>query len=301
MKSLDKIFTVSLIFMLVMSAYKGVAQNAAKASVAIAINYFEANNSIPHLVVTAKSRVNGRFQPVGGITLKLCLDKDSTGTAIATVVTNKKGEATAYIPPSVKNEWERSKTHTFLAIFDGDKKYESANADLTVARAKMLISTSGKSITATVLQLKDTSWIPVKGVDVKIGVRRLGGDLPVNETPTFTTDSTGQASADFKRDNIPGDSKGNIVLVARVDDNDQFGNLSIETTVPWGAKTRFISDFDKRALFATRAKAPVWLIFMSGGIIVAVWATLILLVRNIFRIKKIGREAEPAVVSDHRI
>jgi hypothetical protein len=131
--------------------------------------------------------------------------------------------------------------------------------------------------------------VPVKGVDVKIGVRRLGGDLPVNETPTFTTDSAGQATADFKRDNIPGDSKGNIILVAKVEDNDQFGNLSLQKTVPWGTRFKYISAFDKRTLFATRDKAPIWLIFMSGGVILAVWITLILLVINIFKIKKIGK------------
>ncbi|MBS1527878.1 MAG: hypothetical protein JST19_19695, partial [Bacteroidetes bacterium] len=159
MKPLNKILTIALACILVIPGYNGFSQNAAKSSVSISVSYFEVNNSIPRLAVTAKSKVNGRFQPVAGITVKLLLDKDSAGTAIATVITSKKGEATAYIPPSVKKEWESTKTHTFLAVFAGDKKYEPATADLTVAPAKMLISTSGKSITATVLQLKDTSWI----------------------------------------------------------------------------------------------------------------------------------------------
>ncbi|MBS1532686.1 MAG: hypothetical protein JSU01_20455 [Bacteroidetes bacterium] len=291
MKQLNKTITGLVSFVLIISGYNGFSQSAQKASVNIAINYFNANNSIPHLVVNAKTRVNGRFQPVGGIAVKLLLDKDSAGTTIGKVVTNEKGEAASFIPPSVKQEWASSKTHTFLAVFDGNNKFEATKADLTIAPARMLISTNDKSITATVLQLKDTSWVPVKGVDLKIGVRRLGGDLPVNETPTFTTDSTGQASADFKRDSIPGDSKGNIVLVAKVEDNDQFGNLSVEKTVPWGGKFKYVSTFDRRTLFGTRDKAPIWLIFMSGGVILAVWITLILLVRNIFAIKKIGREA----------
>jgi hypothetical protein len=291
MKPLNKILAVSLLFILI-TGHNGFSQGAQKGSLNIAISYFEANNSIPHLVVTAKTKVNGRFQPVAGIAIKLLLDKDSAGTTIGKVVTNMHGEASSFFPPSVKQEWASSKTHTFLATFEGDKKFEPAKADLTDSPAKMLISTSNKSITATVLQLKDTAWVPVKGVDVKIGVRRLGGDLPVNETPTFTTDSTGQVSADFKRDNMPGDSKGNITLVAKVEDNDQFGNLSIEKIVPWGAKFKYTSTFDKRTLFATRDKAPIWLIFISCGIVIGVWGTLLLLVVNIFRIRKIGRETK---------
>ncbi|MGZ3749866.1 MAG: hypothetical protein ACXVAU_01245, partial [Mucilaginibacter sp.] len=201
------------------------------------------------------------------------------------------GEATTLIPPTVKKQWGTSVKHTFLAEFDGDKKFEASKADLTVGKAKILISTTDdKKITATVLEMKDTSWTPVKGVELKIAVRRSGGDLPVNETPTFTTDSTGQASADFKRDSIPGNSKGNIILVAKIEDNDQYGNLSIEKTVPWGAKFVPVSTFDERTLFATRAKAPIWLIVAATGIIIAVWTVLIMLVQNLFKIRKLGKE-----------
>lgn len=290
MKLLNKILVGPLFIVLVLSGYNGFAQTAPKANLSIAVNYFEVNNLIPHVSVVVKTKVNGRFQMVSGIPIKLFLDKDSAGTAIGKVVTDESGVASAMIPTSVKKEWESSKTHTFLATFDGDKKYEAGKADLTVAKAKILISTSDKTITATVLQLKDTTWTPVKAVDVKFAVRRSGGDLPVNETPSFTTDSTGQASADFKRDKIPGDSKGNIILVAKVEDNDQFGNISIEKMVPWGAKFIPVSNFNERTLFATREKAPIWLIFISGGIIIAVWVTLILLVQNIFKIKKLGQE-----------
>jgi hypothetical protein len=292
MKLLNKklIGLLSIIFLL--SGYNGFSQATPKGDLSIAINYFITNNQVPYLLVKVKTKVNGRFQNVGNIGLKLFLDKDSTGTLIGQVVTNEKGEATTFIPPSVKKEWATSVKHTFLATFDGNKKYESAKADLTVGKALVLISvTNDRKITASVLEMKDKVWVPVKGVELKIAVRRLGGDLPVNETPTFTTDSTGQASADFKRDSIPGDSKGNIILVAKIEDNDQYGNLSIEKKVPWGTKFQYVSVFNKRTLFATRDKAPIWLQLIAYSIIVAVWGILITLVFNIFKIRKLGQEA----------
>jgi len=133
--------------------------------------------------------------------------------------------------------------------------------------------------------------VPVKGVDVIIAVKRMDAYLNVNETATFSTDSTGHASADFKRDSIPGDANGNIVIVAKVDDNDQFGNLLIEKTVPWGAKFIPVNDFGKRTLFATSGRAPVWLILIAASIVIGVWGVLILLVVNLFRIRKLGLEA----------
>lgn len=291
-----KLFNKKIIGLLsafvLLSGYSGFSQGAQKADLSIAISYFNTNNRIPHVAVNVKSKITGRFQPVGGVAVKLYLDKDSAGTFIGKVVTSEKGEAHTFIPPSLQKEWAGSKSHTFLATFDGDKVYNSAKADLTVGKAKISIDTAGRSVVATLMEMKDTTWTPVKGADVILAVKRLGGDLNINETPTFATDSTGKASGDFKRDTMPGDAKGNITLVAKIVDNEQFGNLSIEKTVPWGAKFVPVSHFNERTLFATRAKAPIWLIFVASGIILAVWITLIMLVINIFKIRKLGKGIE---------
>ncbi|HEY5326480.1 MAG TPA: hypothetical protein VIJ27_05735 [Mucilaginibacter sp.] len=291
MKPLHKIFTGSLFVIFLLSGYNGFPQAADKGTLSVAINYFVNNNRVQYLMVKVKTKVNRKFQNVSGIALTLFLDKDSIGTMIGKVVTNEDGEASAIIPSTLQKEWRTSVKHTFLASFDGNKKYEAAKADLTVAKAKILIDAgSDKAVSATVFEMKDTTWAPVKGVEVVLALRRLGADLTINETPTFTTDSTGKASGDFKRDSIPGDAKGSITLVAKIVDNDQYGNLSIEKTVPWGAKFMPVNTFNERTLFATRAKAPIWLIFIATGIIIAVWAVLILLVQNLFKIKKLGQE-----------
>ncbi|HZY38281.1 MAG TPA: hypothetical protein VFE53_16605 [Mucilaginibacter sp.] len=293
MKPLNKILAGSLFLVLLLQAYNGFSQGADKGSLSITVSYYVANNKIPSLGVKVKTKVKGKFQNVGGIALGLFLDKDTATNLVGKVVTDEHGEAYTNIPPSLKKQWNASVKHTFIAAFRGNTKYDSTSGDFTANRAKILIDTvSGRSVVATVFEMKDSTWKPVKGVDVVIAVKRMGGDLNVNETPTFSTDSTGKASADFKRDTIPGDLKGNIILVAKVLDNDQYGNLSIEKTVPWGAK--FVAkneDFNARTLFATRAKAPIWLIFMATGITFAVWIVLVLLVLNIFKIKKLSQEA----------
>jgi len=291
MKLLNKKIITLLSIVFLLSGYDALSQDAQKSDLNISLSYFLSNNKIPYVLVKVKTKVDGKFQMVSGINLNLFLDKDSAGTLIAKVVTNEKGEATAVIPPSLKNQWGTTINHTFLATFEGNKKYEASKADVTVIKAKILIdTTSDRKITATFLEMKDTAWTPVKGAELKIAVKRFDADLPVNETATFTTDSLGQASADFKRDSIPGDLKGNIILVAKVKDNDQYGNLSIEQTVPWGSKFVGENDFYKRTLFATRDKAPVWLLLMAYSIVIVVWGILFSLVDTIFKIKKIGKE-----------
>lgn len=289
MKPLNKIIITTLAVLL-LSGGVAFAQTAEKGDVSIAVSYFVINNKVPYLGVKVKTKVNGKFQSVGDIKLKLFLDKDTAGTLIGTVVTNEKGEASVNIPTSVKTQWGTSLKHTFLAVFEGNKKYEASKGDVTISKARILINADAdKKVTATVFEMKDTTWTPVKGVELALAVRRMGGDLPINETATFTTDSTGQASGDFKRDNIPGDAKGNVILVAKVTDNDQYGNLIIEKAVPWGAKFTAVSSFNKRTLFATRGKAPVWLQFIAYSITFAVWAILVYLVFNLLKIKKLAK------------
>jgi hypothetical protein len=291
MKLLNKKLTGLLCAVFLLSGFNGFSQAAEKGSPNIVISYFVVNNKIPYLMVKVNTKINGKFTDLAGINLKLFLDKDSAGTFIGNAVTNEKGQAFSNIPPSVKTEWDKSVKHTFLATFAGNDKYEAAKAELQVSRAKLLIdANSDKTVTASLYELKDAAWVPVKGVDVVLAVKRLFADLPINDKPTFTTDSTGKASGDFKRDSIPGDEQGNITLVASVIDNDPYGNLRIEKTVPWGAKFTSESDFNKRTLFATRNKTPIWLAIIATAIIIGVWGVLIMLVVNIFRIKKLGKE-----------
>lgn len=286
MKPLKNSLAALLLIAASLPGYHAFCQPAGKGRLTVALSYVAVNDKLPYLVVKAKTKTNGRFRPVGGVTLNLYLSDDSSGHLIGEVVTNDKGEASALIPPGLGQEWHRSMKHTFLIRFPGNGDFGPAEGDLTVARAKIRIDTmTGRKISATVLEWKDTGWVPVKGVDVAIAIRRMDSWLNVNQTATFTTDSTGTAQADFKRDSIPGDEKGNIVLVAKVDDNDNYGSLLQEMTVPWGSKFAGENTFAQRTLFATRNKAPIWLLMIAYTIVICVWGALGFLAINLVRIR----------------
>ena len=291
MKLLNNKFAVAVLLTGCLASHNAVAQPAAKGRLSITLSYFAIDNKVPYLLARAKTKENGRFRPVSGVTLKLFLNNDSADNLIKEVVTDEKGEASSPIPPSLKAAWDRSSKRTFLVHFPGDSNYTAAEGDLTVGRAKIVVDTAGgRKVVATVFEWKDTGWAPVKGIDVGIAIKRLNAYLNVNQTATFTTDSTGTVLADFKRDSIPGDANGNIVIVAKVDDNDNYGNLLQEMTDPWGVKFAATNAFWERTLFATRDKAPIWLLLMAYSIVACVWGTLVFLVINLFRIKKAGKE-----------
>ncbi len=260
------------------------------------VNYFSYNNNIPYVQVMARLKQGRKFEPVKGVILKVYLDSISPSLLMTEKgVTDETGKADAAMPPSLQKEWNASAKHTFIAEASGVKEFEGEKAVTEITKAKLLMDTATgsetKNITVTLVALEDGKWTPVKDADMKIMIKRLGGDLTVGDEANYTTDSSGTVTAEFKRDSIPGDANGNIVLIAKVEDNDNYGNLSLEKTAKWGAPLAYHSTLYERSLFATRDKAPIWLLFMAYFIIGIVWGTLIYLVFQIFKIKKLGKQA----------
>ena len=90
---------------------------------------------------------------------------------------------------------------------------------------------------------------------------------------------------------MPGDEKGNLLLVAKVEDNDSYGNLVTERSVPWGTSVKADNSFfDLRTLWTTRFRTPYWLLIIAYSIVIGVWGSIFYLVKQMLRVKKMGRE-----------
>jgi hypothetical protein len=266
------------------------AQSVEKNSLSLNLKYYNDNNITHHLLVQAKSKINGKFQFIPNIPVTFYINSDVTKeNLLGKGVTNEKGEAILEIPPAAKTSWVKSTNQNFVVISNTTKQYEESRGDLAITKAKLKLDTlEGKIITGKLVAFVDDQWKPIAGVDVMVGINRLGGFLNVSETQSYTTDSTsGDFSAEFKRDSIPGDQKGDIVLVATVVDNDIYGNLSTEMTVPWGKKMIYTTNYDHRSLFARRGHSPIWLEVLAYTIVVAVWLVIIYLLVQIKRLKKL--------------
>jgi hypothetical protein len=265
--------------------------SSAKKTLMLTPTYVTVNNQVQYAAVKAKTKVEKRFQPVPELTVSLYLDGSDAANLVGKVVTNAKGEAMVPIPASMQALFNAKQDHTLTASAEATKAFDATSADAAFTRSKIALDTAdGRSLVATVTKLNDKKeWVPVKGVEMKIGVRRQASLLPVSaDDATYTTDSLGQVTAEFKRDSLASGPNGALVLAAVVEENDELGSLSVEKTVPWGKYVAPVSNFDRRTLFATRQKTPVWLLFMAYSIIIAVWGVIVYLVRGVFRIKKLG-------------
>lgn len=268
------------------------AQDSTGGDMNISLRYFSYNNKIPYVLVNTKTKVEGKWQPVKNIGVSVFLDSITPLNLVGKVNTDENGNAQLIVPAALKPVWDASPGHKFLAESDQNKQFAAATSDIEIIKAKITVDTTivdnAKSITVKVLESKGDNWVPVKDVEVKIGIQRMNSVLPVGKEATYTTDSTGEVTAEFKRDSLPAD-KGLLTLVVNVEDNDKYGNLILEQSLPWGVNLQKADDWNRRTLFSTRFRTPIWLLFMAYSIMAAVWGVLIYLLIQIARIRKLGK------------
>jgi hypothetical protein len=281
-------FIAAITLLMGLFVHPGLGQDP-KPELSLYLTYYNRNNKLQYLQATAKSKIEGKFQPVTGLHLQFFITDEQASHSLGKSVTNEKGIAILFIPPAAKEEWIKSETRGFIIRSEPTALYDSTVATAEVTKSKINIDTGAdKKIIATLLALKNGAWVPVSGVDLVLAVKRMGGDLLVDQNPTHTTDSLGVASVDFSIPALPGDSAGNITLIAKVEDNDLYGNLTSERSVPWGTQSRYVSDFGKRSLFARGGRSPFWLIFLAYSIGLSVWGVIFYLALQIRKIKRLG-------------
>jgi hypothetical protein len=295
MKQMHNIKAISGLICCFILATKIIAQDE-KPEVMLNLRHFTENNSLQYLKVQVQLKADNKLQPLKDVAVQLYLDSVTSTNLIGNIKTDEKGAAQTIVSASLKNLWASSPNHKFIAVAKPNPKDEATTTGLEIAKSKIEIDTLNadgtRSVTAKVFSYNNGEWLPAKDVEVKIGVERLGGSLKIGDDETYTTDSLGQVTGEFKLDSLPAtDAKGNIVLVAKVEDNDQFGNLSVEKTVPWGKYYQHVNTFGQRSLSAARFRAPLWLLFMAYSIVAAVWGVIIYLVFQVFRMKRLGADS----------
>ena len=294
MKQLNKTnICILLLFSFFANANNVSAQDEEAAEPIVNLQYFVSNNSMHYLIVQSSNKVGRKFLPVAKQAIHVYLDSEDAANLLASTITDETGRAKVLVPPAFKEKWNSTPNHTFIAIAKGATPEDDLTTSLDIIKARMEIDTTWsdgvRSINVSVAFEENNEWIPANEVEMKIGVARSRGILTGGEDETYTTDSTGTVSVEFVKGTLPGDEKGNFIIVAKVEDNEQFGNLLVEKIVPWGVPVIIENNFfDQRTLWSTRDRSPWWLLLMAYSIIIGVWGTIIYLVIQLIKIKKLG-------------
>jgi hypothetical protein len=199
------------------------------------------------------------------------------------VITDRIGAAVFNVKEESLVTGKDGKLH-FKAVFAGNKSMEQALEEVNVKRARLEITPvkedSLMSVHVKLIDLGSGTETPVGETVVGIFVKRSFYPLKIGEG---TTDSTGEASVDIPK-NLPGDEKGNITLLAKLDENEVYGNLEASVAQQWGVPVSNLSQELPRALWSSHP--PIWMLVTFIVLMATVWGHYVVIIYELFRLRK---------------
>jgi hypothetical protein len=175
---------------------------------------------------------------------------------------------------------------SFKAVYEGNDKYEASESEFSLKPAKLVVSfyeeDSIRYVKVEGTQLNaDGTETSIGAVDVIVGVPKMFSMLKIAE---ISLDSTGIGTAEFPA-NIIGDSLGNLTVIASIEENDIFGNVTGSADNKWGLHKHLISpDRPSRELWTPIA--PLWMIITLIIMLLGVWGHYVYAVIQLVMINK---------------
>jgi hypothetical protein len=177
--------------------------------------------------------------------------------------------------------------YTFRAVFEGNQDYEMSEDMVSVKPLEMSLDfvevDTVKTIVARAYERdREGKKIPLEDTDVYFYVPRSFSLLPVGEEWFMG----GRAQVDFPT-TVPGDSAGNLTIVARIEDHELYGNVEAVAVKDWGKAVPRIVVKKRRGLGDT--DAPLWMVYTLIVLLSIVWFHYLYVFFIMIKIKKLRR------------
>ncbi len=181
----------------------------------------------------------------------------------------------------------------YSAKFSGNNKYPGADASFNAKPAKIKLFFSIEDslrilkVTATQKNEKGEE-IAIPKENVIIYIPRLFSLLKIGE---ITLDENGSGTLEFPKE-IVGDTLGNLVVLAKIEEHDKFGFVQGQNVINWGVhKQYYKAEVPSRELWTPIA--PLWMIITLLVMLAGVWAHYMYAVYELIMIKRLSKKDKP--------
>lgn len=244
---------------------------------------FKINNEVK-IVARVRSKVDTKWQNTAGVKVSFYKDEVLPENLIGTDTSNSKGETSWMLPV-------QSQSATYWASVKDNPDYEDVEETLTINPSVLnldLVEEDSMRYVKIFIGVPNDSGqvIPVPEVECKIFVQRLFGNMPLGEPET--TDEEGTITIELPA-GIPGDTSGNITIVAKVAEHEVLGNVETSKTIAWGTPVVSEDFYAKRQLWSARANAPIALVVIVNIALLGIWGVIFFIFLEIWRINKMGK------------
>ena len=251
------------------------------------LSYLKNTDDIRVLKCTISARLKGKWIPIENADLAFYAGTDSL-VALGKKTSDAEGIAIIEIDKEVSLPEDEYGDCTYTVEYEGTENSKAKSKEITIVDIQMEITLeeidSVKTITVKAGKKgPEGEVVAVTGEDVNVYVKRLYSNLKVGEI--YLDEDEGQGSLEYEL--IPGDSLGNIVLIARFDDHEEYGNVEKRQTINWGTPVSYAIIDTPREIWTN--EAPLWMTITVLIFVFGVWYHLILVFVRMWKIKKIGK------------
>lgn len=254
-----------------------------KKNASLSVQYTKITKQYSFLTVIAKYKSEKGFQPCGN--LKITFYKvDTIGTIepikIGALKTHNDGKLKFIIPQKYIEQ-----TTSYLVKLENDKSFEDNEETITVTNINLDASIEKlDSIYTIKAQLLSADNKPIADESLKVGIKRLFGNLGVGEDESYPTDENGAIEVPVEKGFTGINGKLNFQVV--VYESDKYGTVITNVNANFGIPIVDKSSFNERTMWSPPTKTPLFLLIIPNVILVGIWSILTLLLFNLYKIYK---------------
>lgn len=239
------------------------------------------------LKCTILTRLEGKWTPIENAELTFSVSGDSI-IELGTQKSDNLGVAVLEVDKSINIPTDENGATTYTVEYKGVENSEPNSEELTIVDVNLEMSLEEIDSVKTIIvkaskKGAEGEIVPVEDQDVNIYVKRLYSNLKVGQA--YLEEGTGEGSLEYKL--IPGDSLGNIIIIARIDEHEEFGNVEVRQTINWGTPVSYAIKDIKREIWTD--EAPLWMTITVIIFVLGVWYHLILVFIRMWKIKKLEK------------
>ncbi|MBN2755895.1 MAG: hypothetical protein JXR51_01880 [Bacteroidales bacterium] len=289
MKIKNILISVSFILFLINTLAVAQDENNEPKKVILKLQYLKLNDGTKVLSSKLYYKENKNFMPVIDQNVTFTAESDSSELILGTIKSDKEGYAILHIVNDFKFPLNENGFTIFTAKLKKSEKFKSAKKSVEIKDAELNfllnIVDSLKMVDVKITTLNNEGeTIPVENTDVYVYVKRLYSLFTVEKG---STDENGQLQVKFPMD-MPGDSTGNLTVIVKLLDNDEYGTIEKSQNIQWGTVVSYSDDQHLRALWASAGEAPLWMLIAVAIILLGAWFNFGLAIYKVSKIKKVA-------------
>ena len=261
------------------------AQGTKKNKVRLKADYVKIVDGESYIDLAASSKIDKKNTVVSNIDLIIYNEFDDETVKLGSATTDMNGQSRFVLKDLSTIKSDSTNTYNIKISFKGNDSFKKASKSVSFKNAyieaKIITKDSINYITATLIDVSTNS--PITDESLTVQVQRLFRPLRIGEEFN-NTDDNGTIIVPIE-EGIPG-VDGNLTFEVVLSDHDDYGTVKALVNAPLGTPIVDESTFDKRTMWSPRNKTPIFLLIFPNLLILGMWALIIYLFINLFKISK---------------